>query len=131
MLSHGNHFWKKISRSKVEALRFFWDFAPRSKFCQKTSKNRILTSGGRISCGIHPNLLFWSLGCFCGQNESYINLIRPLFMIFYYCEVGPPLTEFPRIRIFDDLRIYDITGKKHNLLRKLFFRIIIFLKMCI
>ena len=94
-------------------------------------KNRILTSGGRISCGIHPNLIFLSLGFPCGQNESNTSFTRPFFMIFYSCEVGPLLTEFPRNRIFDDLRICDFTGKKHNLLRKLFFRIIFLLKLCI
>ena len=124
-------FLKKIFEVQSWGTRFFGILSLDRNFAKKTSKNRIMTSGGRISCGIHPNLIFSSLGFPCGQNESYTSFIRPFLMIFYSCEVGPLLTEFPRNRIFDDLRTCDFTGKKHNLLRKLFFRIIIFLKLCI
>ena len=89
--------FEKKFRTRKLMHSIFEDLAPRSKLPIKIPKNHESTSGGQIRCKIHPNLIFWCLGCLCGQIESYTSLARPFLMIFYYCEVGPILPEFPEI----------------------------------
>ena len=64
---------------------------------EKIDKFRISPQGGRARFGIDPNLFFWTLGCLCGQNESYTSLIRPFLMIFYFGENRPFFMDFPEI----------------------------------
>ena len=133
MFLHENNFWKKISNSKVEALDFL-RFRVITEISLKNLKNWWIDLWRSDKLRNPPKQFFWTLGGPCGQNESYTGLVRPLFMILYNFEVGPLLADIPEtafLTIFDNLRICDFTGKKHNLLGKLIFRINLFLELFI
>ena len=113
MFLHKNHFWRKILRSKVEALGFL-GFCATLEISPKYTKNLRIDLWWSGMLQNPPKTFFRTSGDPCGQNEPYISLIRPFLMNLYTWEISLFQADFPKIAfsvIFENVTSWEKNQK--------------------